>query len=414
MTHAFFKALLFLGAGSVIHAMHHAYHATHSHDDAQDMRNMGGLKQYMPATFWLMLIATLAIAGIPPFSGFFSKDEILAAAFARGGDQPIYYVFYGMGVVAALLTAFYMARLITMTFLGENRTGEQGAGSSARCAPGHDGAARGARRAEPGRRVAQPPALLGRTAALEHWLEPVIAPSQAFFGSRCRTAGRAVSRGRRRGDRHPWSVCRLPGYMGRSIVRAHESPPDRGLALVLNRKYYVDEIYDAVIVRPLRMDLTNGAVERCRPDPRRRGGGQWRGQAVPRHRLGGKQAAVGPGGFLRGRLPGRCALGPPRRAAVSGAMTHLLESIGYDQWILHVLVVLPLIGVVPIVLGDERSAKGWPSCVTTLEFVLSVGFWWSLDPSTGGCSSSPTRHGSRAGASAIESGWTASRSSWSC
>ena len=64
-THAFFKALLFLGAGSVIHAMHHAYHATHSHADAQDMRNMGGLKQYMPVTFWLMLIATLAIAGYP-------------------------------------------------------------------------------------------------------------------------------------------------------------------------------------------------------------------------------------------------------------------------------------------------------------------------------------------------------------
>ena len=70
----------------MIHAMHHAYHATHSHEDAQDMRNMGGLKQYMPVTFWLMLIATLAIAGIPPFSGFFSKDEILAAAFARGAD----------------------------------------------------------------------------------------------------------------------------------------------------------------------------------------------------------------------------------------------------------------------------------------------------------------------------------------
>ena len=86
-THAFFKALLFLGSGSVIHAMHHAYHATHSHEDAQDMRNMGGLRQYMPVTFWLMLIATLAIAGIPPFSGFFSKDEILAAAFARGAEH---------------------------------------------------------------------------------------------------------------------------------------------------------------------------------------------------------------------------------------------------------------------------------------------------------------------------------------
>src|SRR5439155_19731656 len=87
VTHAFFKALLFLGSGSVIHAMHHAYHATHSHQDPQDMRNMGGLRRYLPSTYWLMLLATLAIAGIPPLSGFFSKDEILAAAFARGAEQ---------------------------------------------------------------------------------------------------------------------------------------------------------------------------------------------------------------------------------------------------------------------------------------------------------------------------------------
>src|SRR3954467_5041303 len=125
VAHAFFKALLFLGAGSVIYAMHHAYHVTHSHADAQDMRNMGGLKEYTPVTFWVMLVATLAIAGIPPFAGFFSKDEILAAAFARGSSSSIYYLFYGMGVLAALLTAFYMARLMTMTFLGSNRTGEQ-------------------------------------------------------------------------------------------------------------------------------------------------------------------------------------------------------------------------------------------------------------------------------------------------
>jgi NADH-quinone oxidoreductase subunit L len=77
MTHAFFKALLFLGSGAVIHAMHHAYHATHSHEDAQDMRNMGGLKAHMPITWVTMWIATLAIAGIWPFAGFFSKDEII-------------------------------------------------------------------------------------------------------------------------------------------------------------------------------------------------------------------------------------------------------------------------------------------------------------------------------------------------
>src|SRR5438093_7866827 len=76
VTHAFFKALLFLGSGSVIHAMHAAYHQTHSAEDAQDMRNMGGLKRFLPVTFVLMWIATLAISGIPPLSGFFSKDEI--------------------------------------------------------------------------------------------------------------------------------------------------------------------------------------------------------------------------------------------------------------------------------------------------------------------------------------------------
>src|SRR5437588_11332328 len=87
-THAFFKALLFLGSGSVIHGMHRAYHATQAHEDAQDMRNMGGLARYMPWTAALMWIATLAIAGIPPLAGFFSKDEILGAAFARGAGGP--------------------------------------------------------------------------------------------------------------------------------------------------------------------------------------------------------------------------------------------------------------------------------------------------------------------------------------
>src|SRR3954452_24891766 len=180
-THAFFKALLFLGAGSVIHAMHHAYHATHLHADAQDMRNMGGLKQYMPVTFWLMLIATLAISAIPPFSGFFSKDEILAAAFARGETNRIYLVFYAMGVAAALLTAFYMARLMTMTFLGSNRTGERERGHL------HDApwvmtgplVVLGVLSAFGG--LLNLPPFMGGGAALERWIEPVTAPSAAFF-----------------------------------------------------------------------------------------------------------------------------------------------------------------------------------------------------------------------------------------
>src|SRR5487761_1342949 len=89
MTHAFFKALLFLGAGSVIHVMHEAYHHTHNHDDAQDMRNMGGLRHHMKATWVVMWIATLAICGIPPFAGFFSKDEILGTVFARANGSTL-------------------------------------------------------------------------------------------------------------------------------------------------------------------------------------------------------------------------------------------------------------------------------------------------------------------------------------
>src|SRR5947209_3514191 len=93
VTHACFKALLFLGSGSVIFALHRAYHHTHSHEDAQDMRNMGGLARYMPWAAALMWVATLAIAGIPPFSGFLSKDEILTAALARRSVVPILLFF---------------------------------------------------------------------------------------------------------------------------------------------------------------------------------------------------------------------------------------------------------------------------------------------------------------------------------
>jgi NADH-quinone oxidoreductase subunit L len=252
VTHAFFKALLFLGSGSVIHAMHQAYHATHSHEDAQDMRNMGGLKEYLPVTFWLMLIATLAIAGIPPFSGFFSKDEILAAAFARGGEQPLYYLFYAMGVVAAFLTAFYMARLMAMTFLGPNRTGERER-QHLHEAPwimtgpllvlGILSAVGGALNL---------PEFLGGHAALERWLEPVMARGVALFGLEMphgRTElfliGGAVLVG---------VVGLVAGFratMGRPILPAHAARPDTGFALVLNRKYYVDELYDRTVVRPL-------------------------------------------------------------------------------------------------------------------------------------------------------------------
>lgn len=109
MTHAFFKALLFLAAGSVIHAL----------SGEQDLRKMGGLRKKLPVTFWVTTIAVFAITGIPPFAGFFSKDEILFAAFNRGSlGQALWFV----GLVTALLTSFYMFRLWYLTFMGESRS----------------------------------------------------------------------------------------------------------------------------------------------------------------------------------------------------------------------------------------------------------------------------------------------------
>jgi len=108
MTHAFFKALLFLGAGSVIHGI----------GGEQDMRKMGGLRKYMPWTFAVMAIGTIAISGIPPFAGFFSKDEILwdEYSFPHGSK-----IFWAVGIVTAFLTSFYMFRLLFMTFFGQYR-----------------------------------------------------------------------------------------------------------------------------------------------------------------------------------------------------------------------------------------------------------------------------------------------------
>ena len=124
MTHAFFKALLFLAAGSVIHAL----------GGEQDMRRMGGLRKHIPWTFWTMTLATLAIAGIPGFSGFFSKDEILWNAYASpyGG----HWIYWLMGCFTAGLTSFYMFRLLFLTFGGESRGNAQpGAAVPARARP---------------------------------------------------------------------------------------------------------------------------------------------------------------------------------------------------------------------------------------------------------------------------------------
>ncbi|CAN5307999.1 NADH-quinone oxidoreductase subunit L [soil metagenome] len=126
VTHAFFKACLFLGSGSVIHAMEHVGHKLHEKGkavvfDPQDIRNMGGLKEWMPSTYLTFMIATIAIAGIPLLAGFFSKDEILMHAMNMGfGEEAgaLYMILWGVALITAFLTAFYMFRLTLTTFHG--------------------------------------------------------------------------------------------------------------------------------------------------------------------------------------------------------------------------------------------------------------------------------------------------------
>jgi NADH-quinone oxidoreductase subunit L len=251
-THAFFKALLFLGAGSVIHAMHGAYHAAHSHEDAQDMRNMGGLGAFVPWTCGLMWVATLAIAGVPPFAGFFSKDAILGAAFARGTVQPLWYGFWALGVATALLTAFYMTRLMLYTFHGPNRTGERER-AHLREAPwvmtgpvlllGVLATVGGALNL---------PSLLGGRALLERWLEPVTEASARL--SPVPELAPVVE----------WSLLAgavaiaLVGMLAawrllpfERLVPARQAPAERGIGRLLWKRYYVDELYDRILVRPI-------------------------------------------------------------------------------------------------------------------------------------------------------------------
>ncbi len=271
MTHAFFKALLFLGAGAVIHSMHHAYHATHSHEDAQDMRNMGGLRRYMPLTWAFMWIATLAIAGIWPFAGFFSKDEIIWYVGVSGAYSGLYTVLWGMALAAAILTAIYMTRMMVMTFHGPNRSGAEEE-KHLHEAPLNMTVPLGilAFLSIFGGWVNVPEkvresffggfGLLPMSEWLHDWLHPLTA---AADGIRETNLGVYASTSPLGGGHVLWGaiatgvallvvILTARTVLGWEILPASRSKnPDSGIRRLLYNKWYVDELYDRTIVRPI-------------------------------------------------------------------------------------------------------------------------------------------------------------------
>lgn len=259
MTHAFFKACLFLGSGSVIHAMHHALHKIHAHDDAQDMRNMGGLRKAMPITFITFLVSTIAISGLPGLSGFFSKDEILWQSFSNPYHGNLNIVLWSIGAIAAFFTAFYMFRLVFMTFYGECRINPKAKSYlhesplvitiplMALAALAAFGGYLGM------------PKLLGMLPNyLEHWLDPVFELSTEYGSKYAQHAA------------HPSHLLEW-GLMGLSVLIAlvgigiaftmyvkNTELPGKFVATfpALHRavynKWYVDEIYDHLFVNPCK------------------------------------------------------------------------------------------------------------------------------------------------------------------
>jgi NADH-quinone oxidoreductase subunit L len=272
VTHAFFKALLFLGSGSVIHAMHAAYHKTHSGEDAQDMRNMGGLKRYLPVTCVLMWIATLAISGIPPLSGFFSKDEILGSVFARAQGSTLasaswlgvpgstlLYIIYGIGLATAFLTAVYMTRMMLYTFHGPTRTGteeEQALHEAPWIMTGPLVILGiltivGGWLNLPG--VVTDVVPLGPSEVLTHWLDPVVGGATA----RIIAGAPAVPTSTEEALIGTAVIIAVVGILlailrlkPASLPRKRDAVPEHGFEGVVAHKYYVDEGIDRVIVEP--------------------------------------------------------------------------------------------------------------------------------------------------------------------
>jgi len=246
MTHAFFKGLLFLGAGSVIHAV----------GGEQDMRKMGGLKSYIPVTFGTMLIATLAIAGIPPLAGFWSKDEILWQAYQTS------WVYWLIGVITAFITSFYMFRLLFMTFFGDYRSVQVDDHGRVHSAHGHDEHGHGEPHESP--MVMLAPlmilavlsvvgGLVGIGNHFEHFLAPALGSGEvtqaaeegASHGTEFLLMGISVA------------VALLGAVLAWVLYVSKPYLPQRiaaklnGLYEAVLNKYYVDEIYASLFVKPL-------------------------------------------------------------------------------------------------------------------------------------------------------------------
>jgi NADH-quinone oxidoreductase subunit L len=262
MTHAFFKGLLFLAAGSVIHGI----------GGEQDMRKMGGLRNYMPWTFMTMTIATFAIAGFPPLAGFFSKDEILWKAYS---SQYGSWVFWLLGVTTAFITSFYMFRLWFMTFFGDYR-GAESRGHS-------DGNAHGSRAATPAPHGHDPhespwvmlgPLLIlavlsfvggwvGIGGRFEHFLAPVFNPAfrEVSILSQSpvpQSTGESVASGTETMLTLVSVVAAVLGfllawtlYFRRPQLPARIAESLGGLYRAVANKYYVDELYALLFVRPV-------------------------------------------------------------------------------------------------------------------------------------------------------------------
>ncbi|HEY4959637.1 MAG TPA: NADH-quinone oxidoreductase subunit L [Terriglobales bacterium] len=267
MTHAFFKALLFLSAGAIIHGL----------GGQQDMRHMGGLRKYMPKTFWCMTIATFTIAGFPPLAAFFSKDEILWATWASGN-----HVLWLIGLIAAAMTSFYMFRLWFMTFFGEYRGAT--AGESQHGHDSHDAHAHGTPHESPMVMILPLmilavlsfvggwvgiPAALGGSDRFDHFLDPVfaahspvetklVAPTNEELaahheetGTELLFMGISVSAAAL-GFLGAWFL-----YYKRTDLPAKMAAAAGGLYTFVLDKYKVDEFYGAAVIRPIVLASTN-------------------------------------------------------------------------------------------------------------------------------------------------------------